>query len=208
MKLFLASLASTTLDLIKPLLSDDPKNLSVAFIKTAADPYGDIPMPWMEDDINKLKSMGFPVTFYDIKNKNIEILRNDLSNFQVIFVSGGNTFYLLNHIKKSGFDIVIKELLEKSVIYIGASAGSSVMGPTLDHLTTIDHPDIVPELKDYAALNFVPHLIVPHYGRDKYAERHVKMKEVWGDKLTFLSDNQAIIVNGDKIEIVTNQGGL
>ena len=38
--------------------------------------------------------------------------------------------------------------------------------------------------------------------------RHAKMKEVWGDKLTFLTDNQAILVNGDKIEIVTNQGGL
>ncbi len=208
MKLFLASLASTTLDLLKPVLSDDPKNLSVAFIKTAADPYGDIPMPWMEDDVNKLKTMGFPVTFYDIKNKNIDTLHNDLSKFKVIFVAGGNTYYLLDHIKKSGFDIVIKELLAKSVIYIGASAGSCVMGPTLDHLTIIDHPEIVPELKDYTGLNLVPHLIVPHYGRDKYADRHAKMKEVWGDKLTFLTDNQAIVVNGDKIEIITNQGGL
>ncbi len=208
MKLFLASLASTTLDLIKPLLSDDPKNLSVAFIKTAADPYGDIPMPWMEDDVIKLKSMGFPVTFYDIKNKNINTLRKDLSEFKVIFVSGGNTYYLLDHIRKSGFDTFIKEMLKKSVIYIGASAGSSIMGPTLDHLTTIDHPEIVPELTNYTALNLVPHLIVPHYGRDKYEGRHTKMKEVWGDKLTFLADNQAIVVNGDKIDIVTNQGGL
>jgi dipeptidase E len=203
MKLFLASLASTTLDLIKTLLSDDPKNLRVAFIKTAAEPYGDIPMPWMEDDVNKLNAMGFPVTFYDIKSKNIETLRKDLSEFKVIFVSGGNTYYLLDHIKKSGFDIVIKELLAKSVIYIGASAGSSVMGPTLDHLTTIDHQEIVPELTDYTALNLVPHLIVPHNGRDKYADRHAKMKEIWGDQLTFLADNQAIVVNGDKIDIVT-----
>ena len=208
MKLFLASLASNTLDLIKPLLSDDPKNLRVAFIKTAADPYGDIPMPWMEDDVSKLKAMGFPVTFYDIKNINIETLRKDLSEFKVIFVAGGNTYYLLDQIKKSGFGIVIKELLTQSVIYIGASAGSSVMGPTLDHLTTIEHPEIVPELTDYTALNLVPHIIVPHYGRNKYADRHAQLKELWGDKLTFLADNQAIVVNGDKIEIVTNQGGL
>ena len=51
----------------------------------------------------------------------------------------------------------------------------------------------------------VQHLIVPRYSRDKYEGRHVKMKELWGDKLTFLSDNQAITVNGDKIEIVTKQ---
>ena len=77
------------------------------------------------------------------------------------------------------------------------------MGPTLDHLTTIEHPEIVPELTDYTALNIDPYLIVLHYKTDKYAERHTNLKEQWGDKLTFLTDNQAIVVNGDKIEIVT-----
>jgi dipeptidase E len=208
MKLFLASLANTTLDFVLPLLPVEPKHLKLAFIKTAADPYGDINMPWMQADYDKLTSLGFKITNYDIKDKSESELRKDLSSFQVIFVAGGNTFYLLSKIKESGFDVVIKELLAKNIIYIGASAGSSVMGPTLDHLTTIDHPEVVPELTDYTALSLVPHLIVPHYGRDKYAQRHAKMKEIWGDKLTFLRDNQAIIVNGDKINMLNKQAEL
>lgn len=203
MKLFLASLDSATLDLALPLLPAKPQNLKLAFIPTAADHYGDIDIPWMTADHDKLVAMGFIVTDYDLKHKDINQLRSELAQLQVVFVAGGNAFYLLNEVKKSGFDIVIKELLDQGVVYIGASAGSSIMGPTLSHLTTIDHPEVVPELSDYTALNLVPHLIVPHYGRDKYPDRHAKMKGALGDKLTFLRDDQALVVNGDKIEVVT-----
>jgi dipeptidase E len=121
MKLFLASLASETLDLVLPLLPSEPKNLKCAFIPTAADPYGNIEMPWMTADHDKLTSMGFRVTDYDLKNKDVQSLRKDLSQFQVIFVAGGNTFYLLNEVRKSGFDIVIKELLGNGVVILVAT---------------------------------------------------------------------------------------
>lgn len=203
MKLFLASLASVTLDLALPLLPDKPSNLKLAFIPTAADSYGDIDMPWMTADHDKLVAMGFVVTDYDLKHKDINQLRSDLSQFQVVFVAGGNTFYLLSEVKKSGFDIVIKELLDQGVVYIGASAGSCIMCPTIAHVTALDHPEQVPELTDYAALNLVPQLIVPHAGRDKYLARHEQIKAQYGDKILFLRDDQALVINGDKIEVVT-----
>lgn len=203
MKLFLTSLASVTLDLVTPLLTNDPKNLKVAFIPTAADPYAEDNMPWMDADRSKLASMGFAVVDYDLKNKDAQTLRNDLSQFQIIFMEGGNTFYLLNEIRKSGFDIVIKELLANGVIYIGASAGSSVMGPDLNHLVQIDHPDQVPELVSYRGLGIVAQRILPHYGRDKYISRHTQIIAEWGDKILPLTDDQVLVVNGDNIEVIT-----
>jgi dipeptidase E len=155
MKLFLASLASKTLDLVIPLLPDDPSKLKIAFIPTAADPYGNEDLPWMTADHDKLISMGFKVTDYDLKGKNIHDLRMDLSAYQAIFVAGGNTFYLLNEMRKSGFDIVIKELLDKGVIYVGASAESMILGPDLNHLTTVDHPEKVPELTNFTCLGLI-----------------------------------------------------
>lgn len=203
MKLFLSSLASETLDLVIHLLPDKPNNLNLAFIPTAADPYGNEPMPWMDADHDKLTSMGFSVTDYDLKHKDVDTLRKDLSQFQVIFVAGGNTFYLLNEIKKSGFDIVIKELLDKGVVYIGASAGSMIMGPDLKHLTTIDHPEQVPELTDYSCVGLIKERIVPHFGREKYAARHTQLQKDWGDKILMLRDDQVLIVNDDNIVVVT-----
>lgn len=203
MKLFLASLASEVLDLVLPLLSSEPKNLKCAFIPTAADPYGDIPMPWMVGDREKLVSMGFSVSDYDLKGQDIKSLRQDLSQFQVIFVSGGNTFYLLSEVLKSGFDVVIKELLNKNVVYIGSSAGSMLMGPDLNHLTTVDHPEVVRELTDYTCLNLIKERILPHLGNPKYADRHGELLANWGNKILPLRDDQVLIVNGDNIEVIT-----
>jgi peptidase E len=158
-------------------------------------------------DKDKISELGFIVSPYDIKGKTETQLVNDLSKFDAIFMEGGSTEYLLKQVKISGFDIDIIKLLDKGIIYIGSSAGSCIMGKSIEHLCELDHFQIQDSV-EYAGIGLVPHLMVPHYGRDKYEGRHAKMKEVWGDKLTFLTDNQAILVNGDKIEIVTNQGGL
>lgn len=202
MKLFLASLASTTLDLVIPLLPSPPSNLKLAFIPTAVDPYNNSYISWFTADHNKLVDIGFAVTDYDIKNKNIKTLRNDLSKYDVIFVAGGNSFYLLNEMKKTGFDIVIKELINHGIVYIGASAGSCIMCPSIAHLTSLDHPEITPQLTDFSALGLYPKLIVPHFGREKYKERHDKIKKEYGDRVVFLRDDQAVIVNNGKSEIV------
>lgn len=204
MKLLLSSLASQTLDFVVPLLSGEPTSLKVAFISTAADPYGDIrKLPWVTDDRDKLIRMGFTVIDYDIKGKNIKTLKEDLSNFHIIFVAGGNSFYLLNEMKKSGFHILIKELLDKGIVYVGSSAGSAVMGPDLNYLIKIDRPEQVPELLDYAALGLVNERIIPHYGREKYRAIHDELNKTWENKILPLSDEQALRVNGDNIEVVT-----
>lgn len=203
MKLFLASLASATMGLARPLLNDDPKNLKLAYIPTAADTYPDA--SWIESDKNKMIEMGFSYEIYDIKGKDIDTLRQELSTYDVIYVTGGNTFYLLHHARLSGFDVVIKDLINLGVVYIGGSAGSCIMSPTIKHLMTLDHPEQVPELTDHTALNLVPQLIVPHAGREKYAARHEQIKAEYGDQILFLRDDQAVIVNDDKIKVVTKQ---
>lgn len=203
MKLLLTSLASETLSLVIPLLPNHPRNLKAVFIATAADPYQGTEMPWLIADRDKLTSFGFSVTDYDLKNKHEDDLRRDLSGYDLIFVSGGNTYYLLNEVKKTGFNLVVRELLRKGVIYVGSSAGSVIMGPDLNHLVTVDHPEVVKELKSYESLNLIKLRLLPHYGRDKYLARHAKILKHWGSNVLPLRDNQALIVNGDTINIVS-----
>ncbi len=203
MKLFLASRADGSLDLVLPLLSDKPSNLSLVFITTAANPYPAEKREWVVQNKAKLISMGFNPTDYDLVGKNLTDLRRDLSVFDVICVEGGNIFYLLSEVRKSGFDIVLKELLASGKVYIGSSAGSMLMGPDLKHLLTVDDPSVVPELTDFTSLGYIKERIIPHAGREKYAEKHKQLVAQWGDQLTFLRDDQALVVIGDKIEIVT-----
>lgn len=208
MKLFLSSLASATLDLVLPLLPDEPKNLKVAFIPTAADPYIGQDMSWMEGDRNKLLQMGFKVTDYDLKGKNSAQLRTDLSKYQVIFVGGGNTYYLLSEMRKSGFDIVIKELLNCSAVYVGSSAGSCVACQTIDHIELVEHKEVVPDLSKFDGLGFTARLILPHYGRSKYADRHgdILALKKYGARVLPLRDDQALMIDGDQSTVLTLQG--
>jgi len=201
MKLFLASRANGSLDLVLPLLPDKPQKLKIAHITTAANPYTIDNRPWLDQNKSKLIELGFKLTSYDLVGKNLRDLRHDLPLFDVIYVEGGNVFYLLNEIKKSGFDIALKELLLKGIVYIGSSAGSMIMGPDLNYLLTVDDPSVVPELTDFTSLGYIKERIVPHAGRDKYKERHEKIRKEWGDKIFLLRDDQALVVNDDKIEI-------
>lgn len=198
MKLFLTSLASATLDLIHPLLPRPPIELNLAYISTAADLYPTDKRPWADANRQKLVELGFNVTDYDIKNKDESILLSDLSPFDIIYVEGGNVFYLLWHMRISGMDKALPKLLAAGKIYIGSSAGSAVLSPTIEHAILFDDPHIVPDLTDYRGLGIIKEQIHPHSGKEKYKEKEKIQREKWGDRLLYLRDDQVLIVDGDK----------
>ena len=63
---------------------------------------------------------GFTVTDVDIKLYSKKDLENTLSNKDIIFVAGGTTTYLLQQAVKSGFDRIVKKLINNGIIYIGS----------------------------------------------------------------------------------------
>lgn len=203
MKLFLTSLASATLDLIHPLLSRPPIELSLAYILTAADPYPPDNRPWYDGNHKKLIDLGFKVSDYDIKGKNEQELLNDLSKFDIIYVEGGNVFYLLWHMRQTGMDKVLSELLAKGIIYIGSSAGSAVLSTSIEHAIMFDSTKAAPLLTNYNGLGLINTQIHPHSGNPKYADREQETIKKWGDKLTLLRDDQVMIVDGDDQKILT-----
>lgn len=202
-KLFLSSVAAYTLDKIYELLPDKPDKLKLAFIPTAADTYKN--KPWFYEDRDKLIEMGFKVKDVDIKNKTEKELTEELKNIDVIFVSGGNTFYLLEKTLESGFDKVLKKLIHKGIVYIGSSAGSVLLCPTIEVIKELDDPKAAPKLKSYKGLGIVDFLILPHFGDEKYKQKYKTIINEWKDRgyeLKLLTNNQAIIVNGNSYKIV------
>jgi len=81
-----------------------------------------------------------------------------------VFIGGGNTFELLDKLKKTGLLKAIKEKVEAGMPYMGASAGTIVVGPTL--MNTNDMPDAWPESPE--AMGLVPFQINPHYVDGKF----------------------------------------
>jgi len=190
MKIFLTSSASQVMDKIVKILPKGAKDLKLAFVPTAGDPYGD-DKPWIIADRAKLVELGFQLKDFDLKNKTEKQTRETLSKFDVVFVAGGNTFYLLDLARKSGFDKVVPELVKKGTIYIGSSAGSYLACPTIEAAGWKHADRNIPGLKDLTALGLVEYLIVCHYS-DKYKDVIAKGRKSTKYPVRTLTDEQFI----------------
>ncbi len=199
-KLLLTSVGIGRLsDLTGKLLS----KLRLAYISTAADPYEN---KWfIDEDRKRLQELHIPYFEIDIKNKKRNSLRKELGNCDAVFISGGNSFYLLQKSLESGFDEVIKELIGEGVIYIGASAGACIAGPSLEPIQTLDDPDKALNLKSFDAFGLIDFVVLPHFGKEKYLPKYAAILDKYQQKykLVKLTDNQAIIVENEKWKVVT-----
>jgi len=82
-----------------------------------------------------------------------------VENAQGIFTGGGNTFVLLKTIYDLGLLDILKQKLSEGTPYLGTSAGSNILGATIQ--TTNDMPIVYPP--SLASLCAVPFNINPHY---------------------------------------------
>lgn len=202
-KLFLSSVACLTLDKINELLPDEPSQLKLSFIPTASNLYKD--KSWLYKDRDKLVEMGFIVKDLDIEGKTKEYLQQELLDVDGVFISGGNTFYLLEKVRESGFDEIIKKLVEKGIVYIGSSAGSAIVCPTIGMVNGLDDPAEAPALKSYEALHLVDFIIFLHYGDDDYKQQYETIVREWttkGYECKYLANNQALVINGNDCKLV------
>lgn len=188
-------------DEILKLLPKSPAETKLAHIITASNEI--YPHPWRDEDKEKMIKLGIQVEDIDIKGKTENKLRSVLKNKDVIYVQGGSPYYLLKHVKDSGFDRVVKGLINKGVLYIGASAGSYIACPTIEQALWKK-----PNRNKYGlagngpAMNLVPFLIVAHYEPKfkKDVEAGIAKTQY---PVRVLTDNQAILVKNGKAKLLS-----
>ncbi len=125
-----------------------------------------------------------------------------LSQFDLVWVMGGNAFILRRAMKLSGFDEVITEMLgQDRIVYGGFSAGAVVAAPTLRGIDLMDDPDEVPAGYDPApvwdGLGLIDFSIVPHFRsphpESAAAERAVRHMMGRGMRYRALRDGEVIV---------------
>lgn len=180
----------------------------LVFITTPADcEEGD--KQWLMDDRQSLVDAGFEVTDYTIIGKTAEELLTDLSEYDIIYISGGNTFFMLQESHTSGFFEVIHELVEeKGKVYVGTSAGSIIAGPQLpEYLLDLGEDLIDEQLLDASGFGFVNFIVLPHWGSESFKKRYLesRMQMLYHDTqfpIMVLTDKQYVKVEGESIEII------
>ncbi len=123
-----------------------------------------------------------------------------------LYISGGNTFYLLQELKRKHLLPHIKKRIDEGMFYLGESAGAIITASDIEYNQIMDDKNIAIDLTNYSALNLVDFAIVPHYGEFPFEESSQKTVQIYQSKLNLLplTNSQAVIVDEDNYTIQTN----
>lgn len=135
-----------------------------------------------------------------VYNLDRDIVFDELKQYDVVYVCGGNTFFIYSQMKKFGFDVAIVEYIKTGGFYIGVSAGSVIPGPSIEIAgwgANGDKNDI--GLKDLTGLKIVDFAISPHF-KEEERDEIGEFQSMVNYKVETLMDDQAILVKDSKIE--------
>ena len=203
MKLYLASYAMVSMAKIIKHEGRDFAGKKAVFIPTAGDPYDN--KDFVEADRIALEKYGLDIVEMDIKNKNEEEIRERIDGADIVLVAGGDTFYLMEKLKESGADKIIKEFVARGGIYIGSSAGSIICCPTIEGAEDFDDPNLAPKLDNFNGLGIFRNVIIPHAQKEKYFERirrATERLESKGFKVYPLTDDDVLFFDGNSCAIL------
>lgn len=199
MKLFLAS---SGLEYIKKFVGGDPARVRMLFIPTAGNLDKDV--WWIDKDRDVLAKMGFQITELDISTATQEDMKTHLDASEIIYVAGGNTFYLLKQLQDTGFGELLKKYITKGGLYAGASAGAIIAGPDIGPISSIEEPELVNGLTSTIGLGLVDIVPVPHYDMASRSDKIDKIIDKYRDdyEMVLLTDDQAIEVTDGGWKVV------
>jgi len=152
---------------------------------------------YVNESIKELEALGIKVTEINIAKKN-EF--PNLPEFDIYYVCGGNTFYILDRMKKTGIDKVLIEAVKKNKFYLGVSAGSVMAGPDIESSELGDPNDI--KLMDLSGFKFVPFIIIAHYDKKNKKDCEDFINKRNGETVIPLTDNQAVFADKNGYEII------
>ena len=168
----------------KIISKDELKNKKVLYITTAVDGEKENNKDWVAEEYKTILDLGIDesnIVEYKIGN---DININD---FDIIYMMGGNTIYLLDMVRKYKFDAVIKDFINSGKIYIGSSAGSQILGTTIA-LNAIYEDNFV-NMTDFTAIGIVDGEVVPHANKKEDLINSLNRED-----LILLYDGDGIII--------------
>jgi dipeptidase E len=128
----------------------------------------------------------------------------------LIYLSGGNTFYFLKSIRRNHFDRLLTQFVSRGGVLAGLSAGSIIMTPTINTASypKFDRDENAVGLRNFAALDLVQFEFFPHFTREPEYVRELKKQSL---KLKYpiygVSDGAGITVADKRVSFFGNIWG-
>jgi len=201
-KLFLSSSFADVADLFGNWIDGPGKGKSVTFISAASIP--EAVKFYVKTGRKALEKLGFTIDELDIRTAGQEEMEKTFQRNDFIYVSGGNTFFLLQEMERTGAGPMIVEQIKSGTCYIGESAGSVLLSPDIEYVKHMDSCKKAPGLKGFEGLNVVDFYPLPHYTNFPFKRAVEKTIAAYDRKINLypITNDQAIVVDGDKIEVI------
>lgn len=183
-------------------------NLKTAFIITPVEGDADQDdLAWVQEDRDGLNNNGFITFDYTITGKDLITINKDLSDINVLYISGGNEFYLKERSNESGFNEFVTNFVRQGGVYIGTSAGSIIAGNDMTALQKLSDLTTIKKPIDLSGFGLVDFTVLPHWGSENFQDRWLSEESfdyMFSDTtpLIALNNYQYIEVIGDSWQII------
>ena len=200
--MILTSSLYESMGIVKKFLNEKTESKKILFIPTATnvDEY----KKYIHLTQKVFEDFGYEVENFDISVFSEETVKEKISETKIVFISGGNTFYLLQELKKKNLISYLRGKIENGLLYIGESAGSVITAPNIGYADIVDDKALATELNDYTGLNLVDFYVVPHFEEEPFVESSRKVVELYKDKLDLkvINNKEVVLVENDDFRIV------
>jgi dipeptidase E len=125
-------------------------------------------------------------------------------NSDIIYLSGGNTYYFLKHLRSSGIDKLLQSHVAKGGVLGGLSAGSIIMTPHigLAGYPAFDRDENEVGIKKLHSLNLVNFEFFPHYRNSKrYREAMLSYSKKSKYPIYACKDGSGLVVHDDRFTV-------
>lgn len=199
-KMFLTSSFVDVADLFVEFAEEKCAGKTVTFIPTAS-LVEDVTF-YVDAGKKALEERGLIVDELEISTATKEKIDSTLKNNDYIYVTGGNTFFLLQELQRTGADTVISEQVNSGKMYIGESAGSIVLSRNIEYVKEMDDFTAAPNIGTFSSLGMIDFYPVPHHTNFPFKESVEKIISSYRDEIDLcpISNTQAIVIHDNKFE--------
>lgn len=204
-RIFLCSSFVDAASILLELVSTPLEGKTIAFIPTASihDDY----TQYVDDAKAALVSLGLIIKDLEITQYSTTEIEEILNDCDYIYVSGGNTFFLMQELRRTGTDKLLINQIECGKLYIGESAGAMILASNIEYSKDMDnHLEQTPGFTDFSGLGVIDFYPIVHYNSFPFEEatknviqknKHLPLK--------IITNKQAITIIDDKVTIKENK---
>ena len=181
-------------------LRDTGKNIRITYIPSEAA----ASRPWFQDFRKEHRRFGIKkVLWFAVDEPFARSAQKDALRSEVIFLSGGNTFYFLKQLRKAGMVTLLRDFVRKGGVLTGLSAGSIIMTPSIELAGLVKgEADLnEAELRNLKGLCLTPFEVYPHYTSSRRSVAVLKRRSRTArEPIYTIQDGSGIIVRDTSVE--------